>query len=164
MSDMLQREKSHRFILHSATIGACNMLCGKGQVRTQHLGYISGALWPLRYTPSCYMYCTCLTLSAPWTSKSLRSAGRWRLSNRKAWNSYRKAWKSYIPGGIGGVRALEDHPEQEGHRTHPREPLPMQPNTGIQCIIMEWNAIQCIICIMHIKRKMCIISCYKFVE
>ncbi len=27
------------------------MLCGKGRVRTQDLGYQSGALWPLRYTP-----------------------------------------------------------------------------------------------------------------
>ncbi len=84
------------------------MLCGKGQVRTQDLGYISGALWLLRYTPSCYMHCTCLSLSAPWTSKSLRSAGRGRrsrLSNWKAWNSYRKAWNSYIIGGVGGARA-----------------------------------------------------------
>ncbi len=34
---------------------------------------------------------------------------------------------------------LEDHPEQEDHRTHHQEPLPMRPNTGIpsQCIIME---------------------------
>ncbi len=30
---------------------ACTMLCGKGRVRTQDLGYQSGALWPLRYTP-----------------------------------------------------------------------------------------------------------------
>ncbi len=30
---------------------ACNMLCGKGRVRTQDLGYQSGALWPLCYTP-----------------------------------------------------------------------------------------------------------------
>ncbi len=30
---------------------ACNMHCGKGRVRTQDLGYQSGALWPLRYTP-----------------------------------------------------------------------------------------------------------------
>ncbi len=30
---------------------ACNMLCGKGRVRTQDLGYQSGVLWPLRYTP-----------------------------------------------------------------------------------------------------------------
>jgi hypothetical protein len=27
------------------------MLCGKGWVRTQDLGYHSGALWPLHYTP-----------------------------------------------------------------------------------------------------------------
>ncbi len=30
----------------------CNMLCGKGRVRTQDLGHQSGALWPLRHTPS----------------------------------------------------------------------------------------------------------------
>ncbi len=30
---------------------ACNMLCGKGRVRTHDLGYQSGALWPLCYTP-----------------------------------------------------------------------------------------------------------------
>ncbi len=30
---------------------ACKMLCGKGRVQTQDLGYQSGALWPLRYTP-----------------------------------------------------------------------------------------------------------------
>ncbi len=51
----------------------------------------------------------------------------------------------------------EDHPKHEDHRTHRREPLSMQPNTGIQCIIME-----CIIFMMHIKRIiaiMCIILC-----
>ncbi len=105
MCDILQKKKS---LHHSATIKAYNMICGKGQIRTQDLGYISGALWPLRYTPSCYTYCTCLSLSAPWTSKSLWSAGRGgrsRLSNCKAWKSYRKAWNVYITCGVGGVCA-----------------------------------------------------------
>ncbi len=35
------------------------MLCGKGRVRTQDLGYQSGALCPLHYTPSKYSI-TCL--------------------------------------------------------------------------------------------------------
>jgi hypothetical protein len=38
--------------------------------------------------------------------------------------------------------------QQEDHISHRREPLPMNPNTGIECTIMR-----CIICIMHIKRK-----------
>ncbi len=37
--------------------------------------------------------------------------------------------------------------QQEDHISHRREPLPMHPNTGIECTFML-----CIICIMHIKR------------
>ncbi len=47
----------------------------------------------------------------------------------------------------------EDHPDQEDHKPHHREPLPMQPDTEIQC-----NNMKFIIRIMHINRIIAIPS------
>ncbi len=57
---------------------ACNMLCGKGRVRTQDLGYQSGALWTLLYTPNRVPYMLIINIRAcPWgTGSGHQSGGR----------------------------------------------------------------------------------------
>ncbi len=52
---------------------ACNILCVKGRVRTQDLGILRWALWPLRYTPEVHVLTSCsdpLSLARMWQSLS----------------------------------------------------------------------------------------------